>query len=234
MTSAGEAQCITRVLLVVAMLMALAYPAPNLLLAAEPPQRTLIRSTPGGYKVYSYENAAGETVEETENRQGKLIGRRFYRPALPACAYLRSLGLKTDRYWRDDGERLFHCLSPYKELGTVADPLGLSSKNNLAYYVDGDAERIHQMKLVLNVYHHNVKLRHEAEQAHQPLVQAAKRLTQEALHAPLSKAAERAIMAGKPWRGTVKAVTLELTREDWPTGKGYDLKFLVRPAGQIP
>jgi hypothetical protein len=94
------------------------------------------------------------------------------------------------RYWRDDGDPISHCLSPYKELGTVADPLGLSSKNNLAYYVDGDAQRIHQMKLVLNVYYHNVKPRHEAKQAHQPLVQAAKRLTHEALNTPLSKAAE--------------------------------------------
>ena len=145
------------------------------------PPRTLIRSTPGGYKVYSYENAAGETVEEMENPLGKLIARRFYRPAPPACAYLKGIGLNTDRYWRDDGEQVFHCLSSYKELGTVADPLGLSSKNNLAYYVDGDAEHIHQMKLVLNVYHHNVKPRYGAMQAHQPLGQAAKRLTQEAL-----------------------------------------------------
>jgi hypothetical protein len=197
------------------------------------PQRTLIRSAPAG-KVYSYENAAGETVEETENWQGKLIGRRFYRPAPPACAYLRSLGLNTGRYWRDDGEPLFHCLSPSKELGTVADPLGLSSKNNLAYYVDGDAERIHQMKLVLNVYHHNVTPHHEAKQAHHPLVQAATRLTQQVLNTPLPKAAEQAITAGKPWKGPVKAATLELTREDWPTGKGYELKFLVRPGGQTP
>jgi hypothetical protein len=220
MTSADEAQFITRVLLVVAMLMALVVsPAPNLLLAAEPSKRTLIRSVPAG-NVYTYENAAGETVEETENRQGKLILRRFYRPAPLACAYLQSVGLGTNRYWRDDGERLFHCLSPDKELGTVADPLGLSSKNNLAYYADGDAERIHQMKLVLNVYHHNVKPRHGAMQAHQPLGQAAKRLTQEALKTPLPKAVEQAIAAGKPWQGTVKAATLELARDDWPTGKG--------------
>ena len=227
MTSAHEAQCITRALLVVAMLMALASPAPNLLPAAEPSKRTLLRSVPAG-NVYSYENAAGETVEETENRQGKLILRRFYRPAAPACAYLRSMNLSTDRYWRDDGEQLFHCLSPYKELGTVAEPLGLGPKNNLAYYVDGDAERIHQMKLVLNVYH-NVKPRHEAKQAHQALVQAAKRLTQAALHTLLPKAAEQAIATGKPWQGTVKTATLELVRDDWPTGKGYTLDFLVRP-----
>jgi hypothetical protein len=193
-----------------------------------PPQRTLIRSVPAG-NVYSYENAAGETVEETENRQGKLISRRFYRPALPACAYLRGVGLGTDRYWRDDGERLFHCLSPYKELGTAADPLGLSSKNNLAYYVDGDAEGSQQMKLVLNV-----NQRHEAKQAHQALVRAAKALTQQALNTPLPKTAEQAITAGKPWKGTLKAATLELTREDWPSGKGYELHFLVRPAGQTP
>ena len=213
----------------VLLLLALASPAPNLLLAAEPPPRTLIRSTPGGYKVYSYENAVGETVEETENPLGKLISRRFYRQAPPACAYLRSLGLRTDRYWRDDGEQVFHCLSPYKELGTVADPLGLSSKNNLAYYVNGDAECIHQMELVLNV-----NQRHEAKQAHQDLVRAAKVLTQQALNTPLPKATEQAIAAGKPWRGTVKAATLELTRDDWPTGKGYELHFLVRPAGQTP
>src|SRR5918992_6131766 len=102
--------------------------APTLPTAPAPPMRTLIRSAPAG-NVYAYENAAGETVEETENRQGKLITRRFYRPAPPACAYLRSLGLTTDRYWRDDEARLFHCLSPYKELGKAADPLGLSSKN---------------------------------------------------------------------------------------------------------
>jgi hypothetical protein len=181
-----------------------------------PPTRTLIRSVPAG-NVYSYENAAGETVGETENRQGKLVLRRFCRPAPPACAYLRGFGLGTDRCWRDDGERLFHCLSPYKELGTVADPLGLSSKNNLAYYVDGDAERSHELKLVLNVYHHNVKPCHGVMQAYQPLTQAARRLTQEALKTPLPKAA-----------------MLELTRDDWPSGKGYELHFLIRPAGQTP
>lgn len=43
-----------------------------------------------------------------ENRQGKLINRRFYRLAPPTCAYSPSGGLMTDRYWRDDGEQLFH------------------------------------------------------------------------------------------------------------------------------
>jgi hypothetical protein len=208
----------------VALLLALASPTPNLLLAVESPKRTLIRSVPAG-NVYAYENVAGETVEEMENRQGKLLNRRFYRPALPACAYLRNIDLGTDRYWRDDGEPLFHCLSPYKELGRVADPMGLGLKNNLAYYVDGDAERSHQMKLVLNI-----NQRHEAKQAHQALVRAAKALTHQALDTPLSKTAEQAITAGKPWKGTVKAATLELTRDEWPTGKGYELHFLVRPS----
>ena len=177
--------------------------SPTLTTSTTPPTRTLIRSAPAG-NVYAYEDAAGETVEETENRQGKLINRRFYRPAPPACAYLHSLGLTTNRYWRDDGDPIFRCLSPYKELGTGADPLGVSSKNNLAYYVDGDAERIHQMKLVLNAYRNNVQPRHDAKPTHQALAQAAKRLTQEALHTPLPKAAEQAIAAGKPWQGPLK------------------------------
>jgi hypothetical protein len=208
-----------------ALLLALASPAPNLLLAAEPPKRTLIRSVPAG-NIYEYENTAGETVEEIETRQGKLINRRFCRPAPPACAYVHSVGLMTDRYWRDDGgDPLFACLSPLTKLDSVADPLSLGLKNNLAYYVAGDAERIHRMVLTLNV-----NQRHEAKQAHQALVRAAQVLTQQALNTPLPKTAEQAIVAGKPWRGRVKAATLELTREDWSTGKGYDLKFLVRPS----
>jgi hypothetical protein len=192
------------------------------------PMRTLIRSVPAGH-VYTYENAAGETVEEMENRQGTLIYRRFYRPPPPACASLRSVGLGTDRYWRDDGEPLFHCLSPMTPLGTAAEPHGLGLKNNLAYYVDGDAERAHDLLLKLNV-----NQRQEAKQAQQTLVRAAKALTQQALNAPLPKAAEQAIAAGKPWQGTLQGATVALAREDWPTGKGYDLKFRVRPAGQTP
>jgi hypothetical protein len=195
---------------------------------ASAPQRTIVKTVPAG-TVYAHENAAGETVEEMENRQGQLIARRFYRPAPPACGHLRSVGLGTDRYWRDDGERRFHCLSPLTPLGSAAEPHGLGLKNNLAYYVDGDAARAHAMLLKLNV-----NQRQEAKQAHQALVRAAKALTQQALNLPLPKAAEQAITAGKPWRSTLKAATLELAREDWPTGKGYDLKFLVRPAGPIP
>jgi hypothetical protein len=102
----------------------------------------------------------------------------------------------------------------------------------LAFYVDSDA-RIQQPKLVLNV-HHGIKPRHEAKQTHQALVQAAKQLTQEALKTPLPKAAEQAIATGKPWLGMVKAATFQLIRDDWPTGKGYELHFLIRPAGQAP
>jgi hypothetical protein len=192
------------------------------------PKRTLIRSVPAG-QVYAYENAMGETVEEMENSQGKLISRRFYRPALPACAYLRRVGLVTDRYWRDDGEPLFHCLSPMTPLGTAAEPHGLGLKNNLAYYVDGDAERAHDLRLKLNV-----NQRQEAKQAQQALGRAAKALTQQALNAALPKAAEQAITAGNPWQGTLKGATVALTREEWPTGKGYDLKFRIRPGGQAP
>jgi hypothetical protein len=190
---------------------------------ASAPKRTILKTVPAG-TVYAYENTAGETVEEMENRQGQLVYRRFYRPEPSACAYMRSVGLVTDRYWRDDGDPIFRCLSPMRALGTVADPLGLGLKNSLAYYVDGDAERIHQMLLKLNV-----NQRHEAQQAHQELLRAAKKLIQGALNTPLPKAAEQAIAASKPWRGTLKAATLELARDDWPSGKGYDLKFLVRP-----
>jgi hypothetical protein len=104
----------------VLLLLALASADPNLLLAVKPPKRTLIRSVPAG-NVYSYENAAGETVEELENRQGKLVSRHFYRPAPPACAYLHNVGLGTGRCWRDDDERVFHCLSPMTQRRHAAE-----------------------------------------------------------------------------------------------------------------
>lgn len=85
-------------------------------------KRTIVKTAPAG-TVYAYENAAGETVEEMENRKGQLIYRRFYRPAPPACAYVHGSGLGIGRYWRDDGERLFHCLSPMTELGTGGEAL---------------------------------------------------------------------------------------------------------------
>jgi hypothetical protein len=96
----------TRLLLVVGLFLVSPALASETGQATSPPQRTLIRSAPP-VNVYSYENAAGETVEEMENRQGKLIGRRFYRPAPLACAYVRGVGLATQRYWRDDGDSIF-------------------------------------------------------------------------------------------------------------------------------
>jgi hypothetical protein len=146
--------------------------------------------------------------------------------ASPSDLVCRPLQLGTGRYWRDDGEPFFHCFSPMTGVGTAAEPHGVGLKNNLAYYVDGDAERAHDLLLKLNV-----NQRQEAKQAQQTLVRAAKALTQQVLNAPLPKAAEQAIAAGKPWQGTLKGATVALAREDWPTGKGYDLKFRVRPAG---
>jgi hypothetical protein len=76
--------------IILGLLGALMTPSPNRRLAVErdhppsdmgkapsPPQRRLIRSVPAA-NVYAYENAAGETVEEIENRQGRLINRRFW------------------------------------------------------------------------------------------------------------------------------------------------------------
>jgi hypothetical protein len=194
--------------------------------ASSPLTRTVIERTPGMI-VYAYETAQGETVKEYENAPGTVVERRIYRPAPAACAYVQSLGLKTEGYWREESHPLFSCSSPYKEVGIVADPDGLGLKNNLAYYVSGDAEQMHEMRLVLNV-----NQRREAKQAHQELLRTAQVLTQQALNRPLPKAVERALVAGKPWQGAIKDATIEIIRFNGPTGEGYDLKFLVRPTGQ--
>ena len=65
-----------------ALMLALATPAPNLLLAAGLPKRTLIRSVPAG-NVYASENVAGKTVEEDENRH--CLGREACRAGDRVC-----------------------------------------------------------------------------------------------------------------------------------------------------
>jgi hypothetical protein len=196
--------------------------------ASPQPKRTVIQRTPS-LTVYGYETADGDRVREWENARGEIVARRLSRPAPAACDYLRALGLAPGEYGHEDGFPPFVCGTPYQEMGTSADPHGLGPKNALAYHVSGERVRVQDMKLVLNIHQ-----RHEAKQAHATFLRAAQMLTEQALRTPLPKAGERAMLAGQSWKGQASGATLTLTRTNWPTGKGYDLIYVVHPKGEVP
>ncbi|HPN98842.1 MAG TPA: hypothetical protein PLX88_09700 [Syntrophorhabdaceae bacterium] len=133
-----------------------------------------------------------------------------------ACSFMSSNGMATRGYKNPDGVGYF-CSSPYKEIGT-----GYPLKNNIAYYAEGDAGKVTKLKLVLNVYY-----KKEAKQAQTELMKNAETLLKKALKASLPKEAKDAILAGKSGKWKVGDVDISVARENWPTGKGYEIKLRV-------
>lgn len=136
-----------------------------------------------------------------------------------ACSFLNPV-LVTGGYKHDfDGE--YHCSSPYKELG--ASPRGLP--NNLAYYVTGTSSVADETKLVLN-YNQPANARAATDQ----LVSASKTLAIKATGNDIPPNILAAITAGRPTVETVGQFKHEVERDDWPTGRGYEMRYVVTKA----
>jgi hypothetical protein len=139
-----------------------------------------------------------------------------------ACAFLSGVaGFQTRGYKNliDDGSgEAFSCSSPYLDLDS-SFPLS----NHIAYYVDGKAQTANVLKLVLNI-----NSAPQAKQAHAMLLVSSQQLTQKALSAALPKDVSSAITSGKAGKWTVGKGDVELKREDFPTGKGYELHYIIR------
>ena len=133
-----------------------------------------------------------------------------------ACNLLWEAGL-VGRSWRNDYDDVYGFSSPYKYIGS-----GYPLANNLAYYVDGKANSVSQLKLVLNV-----NVRAQAKSAHAELLEAADLLTQKALGAKLPDTIRDALTAGKAASTKVAGTSLQVIRLNWPTGKGYEIKFII-------
>lgn len=134
------------------------------------------------------------------------------------CSLLSDAGLK-GRKWVDDyGDGSAGCASDYKDIGTSND-----LANNLAYYVTGVSRYVMEVKLVLN-YHQP----RQSSKATAALLAASKKLSERALGASLPDSAVTLIKRGE--QGTVKVGSgvVEVVREDWPTGKGYEVHVMMR------
>ena len=134
-----------------------------------------------------------------------------------ACNYLASIGLST-RGWKNYYDDVYGCTSPYKEFGS-----GYPLKNNLAYYVEGTATTVRQLKLVVNVNN-----RDEAKKAHVELLKATEVLVKKSLNESLPDSTYKAITNGKNISSQIGDATIEVLRENWPTGKGYGIKVIIK------
>lgn len=134
------------------------------------------------------------------------------------CALLSDSGLKGRKWVNDYGDGSSGCASDYRDFGSSA---GLA--NNLAYYVTGVDKYVMEVKLVLN-YHQPAK----SKAATAALLSASKKLSQRALGTNLPESIEELINRGEYGSAKVGKGVVEVVREDWPTGRGYEVQVMMR------
>jgi hypothetical protein len=134
-----------------------------------------------------------------------------------ACEYLSHISGFQTRGYINQYEDSFGCSSPYKDIGE-----GIPLANNIAYYVNGNSQNAKELKLVLNV-----NVTQNADEAHAVFLQYSEELTQKALGVAIPKDERDAILSGIAGEWIIKQTKVEIVREDWPTGKGYELKYIL-------
>ena len=139
--------------------------------------------------------------------------------SVSVCALLGGLGLAAGP-WRNIYGNEYGCNSPYKDIGSG---IAVGMKNNLAYYVDGSRDFVNQAKLVLNVND-----RSQAQTAHAALIAASAELSAKIAGAKLLQSTKISIAAGNSSKAQIGKSTIEVKRDDWPTGKGYELHVIFK------
>ncbi len=136
-----------------------------------------------------------------------------------ACGFIGTgFGVSVRPYHRlGSYDETYGCATSYKTLGS-----GFPLANNLAYYVTGSQHLAIEVKLVLNV-----NVRSTQAEAKRELKKFSSVITQAATGIKLPTDIANAISTGSPKVIEKHGYKLQLTRDDWPTGKGYELHFAV-------
>lgn len=134
-----------------------------------------------------------------------------------ACALLTGAGL-AGRAWKAQGPDDYGCSSGYREIAN-ASPL----PNNLAYFVEGSAAASTQVSLVLNC---NQPAASAA--AAKVLLSASSILAQQALGAELPRHIITAIEKGEPAVASAGSGSIEVRRDNWPMGTGYEIHVVMK------
>ena len=133
------------------------------------------------------------------------------------CSFLSDLDLK-GRKWTDYGDGTSGCASNYKDIGS-----GYPLANNLAFYAAGSDSTVDQVKLVLNF--NQTK---SVGMSISALGKASEKLSLKALGAQLPNSIKKAIVLGQPLTAAAGTGTIEVVRDDWPTGKGYEIQVIMK------
>lgn len=138
-----------------------------------------------------------------------------------ACSFLEPT--LVTRGYKHDFDDEYYCSSPYKDIGQS----DLRLANNLAYYVTGNAKVTDTAKLVLN-YNQPAN----AAPATNQLVAASKTLSLKATDGDLSPSILSALSAGRSAVEVSGAFQHEVKRDDWPTGRGYEIHYIVTKSAE--
>lgn len=106
------------------------------------------------------------------------------------------------------------CMSNYKMLD--------SNRSNLAYYTEGSTNYINEVYLVLNVYYGSNKTT-----VHNSLIQAAKTLSKKAINYDLPQNIITCLQTGKAGTWKHGKYTIKVTRDNFPSGRGYEIHFKI-------
>lgn len=140
-----------------------------------------------------------------------------------ACSIMDSKGMATSGWHQlNDGvsDGTFICSSNYLELGTGING-GLP--NNIAYYVNGASNGIHNIKLVLNI--NNKK---QAKLAKNKFLDNGAFLVKSIMGTEFPEQIRLAILDGKATTFSTGTHSISTLREDWPTGKGYEIHLIIK------
>lgn len=183
----------------------------------------------GGTNPSPSESALAETTAaadaaatpQQEPSSDKRVARSGWPPS-EACAFLNTT--LVTRGYKHDFDDEYHCSSPYKDIG--ASSAGLP--NNLAYYVTGTSDVADTAKLVLNYNQPS-----SATTATKQLIAASKMLSLKATGNDATANVLSALSAGRPAVEASGEFQHEVKRDDWPTGRGYEIHYIItRSAGR--
>lgn len=135
-----------------------------------------------------------------------------------AREFLSEDGLVPNDYHQDPiDDAAWFAASPYFEIGEAILP------NNIAYYVEGDEHVARRLKLVVNFNDQET-----AKETRERFAGLAENLFHRALDKDPPEAVRASILQERPHSLAVDDKTILLTRDSWPSGRGYEMHFIVQ------
>lgn len=130
-----------------------------------------------------------------------------------ACHYLDSISGLSTSGWKYDGYEYYAC-SQYKMLD--------SYRSNLAYYAEGSSSNARKIYLVLNFYYGSNKV-----SMHNSLIQASKLLSKKSINYTLPTNIISCLQNGNTGSWKHGRYLISVTKEFFPSGKGYEIHFNI-------